>query len=120
MAIVNQVIGDLQVTGQVIMGDILPGIITRSDLVQDTGTFRIELTQWRVWDAFSQQLPGDGQVEAAVCDTSYYWDPNSADDSFFVAGRAYRVVGATARVEVVGTDGGAVTAVIKRANSGTD
>jgi hypothetical protein len=73
-----------------------------------------------VWDAFSQPLPGDGQVEAAVEHVTFAWDPNSADAAAFVAGRAYRVVGATARVEVAGTDAGAVTAAVKRASSGTD
>lgn len=51
---------------------------------------------------------------------SFAWDPNAADASFFVAPRAYTVKKIDARVEVAGTDAGAVTAVIKKAPSGTD
>ncbi len=42
-----------------------------------------------------------------------------ADTSFFTADREYIVDSATARVEVLGTDTGAVTAVLKKAASGT-
>jgi len=48
-----------------------------------------------------------------------FYDPNSADTPFFVATRKCRVVGITARVEVAGTDGGAVTAAVTKAASGT-
>jgi hypothetical protein len=86
----------------------------------------IPLPLWdaRVWDAVDMRLPscgpGNGQLESALMCASYYWDPTSADDSFFVAIRNWRVIGITATVEVVGTDGGAVTAAIKKAASGTD
>jgi hypothetical protein len=43
----------------------------------------------------------------------------SVDKVAFVADRQYRVKGIRGRVEVAGTDGGAVTAVIKKAASGT-
>lgn len=47
------------------------------------------------------------------------WEPSSADFTLFVANRQYRIRSITARVEVAGTDGGAVTAAIKKAASGT-
>lgn len=82
--------------------------------------FHQDLLALRVWDAPDTILPGEGTVEAAEHGASFAWDPNSADASFFVAVRGWRVVGITARVEVAGTDGGAVTAVVKKAASGTD
>lgn len=50
---------------------------------------------------------------------STHWIPTSVDGIFFTATRACRVVGITARVEVAGTDGSAVTAIVKKAASGT-
>lgn len=50
---------------------------------------------------------------------SFNWTASSADAAFFVADRAYVVTGIRARVEVAGTDGGAVTAAVKKAPSGT-
>lgn len=47
------------------------------------------------------------------------WNPNSTDAAMFVATRPWRVIQATARVEVAGTDGSAVTAVVKKVASGT-
>ncbi|MCI0361642.1 MAG: hypothetical protein L0211_24425, partial [Planctomycetaceae bacterium] len=112
---------DVRMAGNLtVHGQRLPAI-ARSELAEDSNArHKIQPTDWRVWDAFSQPLPSEGLVEAAVEHASYYWDPNSADDSAFVAGRAYRVVGITARVEVAGTDAGAVTAAVKKAPSGTD
>ena len=54
---------------------------------------------------------------------SYRWDAVdlAVDSMFFVAAgiQTYRVTGIIARVEVAGTDAGAVTAVVKKAASGT-
>ena len=48
------------------------------------------------------------------------WDAGSvATHVIFVADRAYRIKAATARVEVAGTDAGAVTATIYHTPSGT-
>lgn len=43
----------------------------------------------------------------------------SVDKSFFVADRAYKVKAIRGRVDVAGTDGGAVTATIRKVPSGT-
>lgn len=56
----------------------------------------------------------EGLIEATL-----RWDANIADTVFFVASRQYIVKKITARVEVAGTDAGAVTAVVKKAASGT-
>lgn len=47
------------------------------------------------------------------------YDANSVDRAYFVATRAYVVKGIVGRPTVAGTDAGAVTAVIKKAASGT-
>ena len=47
------------------------------------------------------------------------WVAASVDKSFFIATRKYRVLGIIARVTAAGTDGGAVTAAVKKAASGT-
>lgn len=47
------------------------------------------------------------------------YNASSVDQVNFVATRAYRVKAITGRPTVAGTDGGAVTAVIKKAASGT-
>lgn len=49
----------------------------------------------------------------------YNWTPASLDTSFFTAERDYLIRSCTARVDVAGTDAGAVTAVIKMSPSGT-
>jgi hypothetical protein len=96
--------------------------IALTKLVQrPLAAFPQNLFDARVWDTLEQRLPGPGNVEAGILAVSYYWDPNSADDTFFVAvGRAWRVLGIIARVEVAGTDAGAVTLAVKKAASGTD
>ena len=58
---------------------------------------------------------GPGVLLAA----STEWLASSVDKIFYVAPRAMVVQSITARVEVAGTDGSAVTAVIKKAPSGT-
>lgn len=47
------------------------------------------------------------------------YNASSVDKVAFVATRAYTVLGITGRPTVAGTDGGAVTAVINKAASGT-
>lgn len=61
----------------------------------------------------------DGNPGAIVF-ANYSWVAASIDSTMFVATRQMRVLGITARVEVAGTDAGAVTAAIKKAASGTD
>jgi hypothetical protein len=121
MANANIVNGDLLVLGNLNFTGSLSASLARTSLAQETAVvYPVPWQAFRVWDAVATPLPGDGQLESAVTDASYFYDPTSADDSFFVAQRAYRVLGATGRVEVVGTDGGAVTATLKKAASGTD
>lgn len=67
-------------------------------------------------------LAGEIQVNSSTAGfvpVSFYWVPGSVDTPFFVASRAYRVKSIRTRVEVAGTDGGAVTAIIVKAASGT-
>src|SRR4051794_39562808 len=97
------VLGNVQYTGALIGPG---GGIARSSLSQDASqSYPIPWTAFTVWDAVSVQLPGDGQLEEAITSASMFYDANSADNVFFVPGRAYRVVGITGRVEVAGTDG---------------
>lgn len=64
--------------------------------------------------------PGEinAQGSSSFVPVSALWIPTSIDSPFFVATRPYRVKAITARVEVIGTDGGAVTATVKKAASG--
>ncbi len=48
-----------------------------------------------------------------------YGEATALDESFFVACRKYRVIGIIVRPLVVGSDGSAVTAVVKKVASGT-
>ena len=63
-------------------------------------------------------LPADLTDEFSLQDDGE-WIATSIDKVFFNARRAYTVVGLVARVEVAGTDAGAVTAVVRKAASGT-
>lgn len=93
----------------------------RSQLTQENeALYVVPLRNLMVWDSDGTPLPTGGNLEAAVTPVSFAWDPNVADATFFVANRNYRVLAITARVEVAGTDAGAVTATIKKAASGTD
>lgn len=57
---------------------------------------------------------------ANVETVSYTWTPNTAaNQSFFVATRACTVLAITARVDIAGTDAGAVTGAVVKAASGT-
>lgn len=58
-----------------------------------------------------------GQGEFITARTE--WLAASVDKSFWVATRPYVIQAITARVDVAGTDASAVTAVIKKAASGT-
>lgn len=64
-------------------------------------------------------LQGTNLGEGGFCDVEIEWLASSVDKISFVATRAYVVKGITARVEVAGTDAGAVTAAVKKAASGT-
>ena len=66
-----------------------------------------------------QGLQGTDLDDGAFVPVSLTWVPTSVDAPFFVAKRRYIVSDITARVEVAGTDAGAVTLAIKRAPSGT-
>lgn len=67
----------------------------------------------------SAGFEGKDLDEGAVVYAETEYTASSVDKTFFVAPRAMRVVSITCRVEAAGTDGGAVTAVIKKAASGT-
>jgi hypothetical protein len=60
----------------------------------------------------------DGGAGPFICATGTY-NASSVDATFFVAPRAMRVETITGRVTVAGTDGGAVTAQIRKVPSGT-
>ncbi len=62
--------------------------------------------------AVLSNMDGAGSVSA-----TFAWDGASVDRAFFLAGRAYRVKSISARVRVVGSDAGAVTAEIRKAGS---
>jgi hypothetical protein len=55
---------------------------------------------------------------AGFIPVAFNYVPSSLNTSFFVASRAYRVKSITWRVDAVGTDAGAVTALVKKAASG--
>jgi hypothetical protein len=120
MAVTDQTIqfpANVDILGNVLMRGTKPAY-ARNELTQDNNlSFGIPLQSFRIWDEFDRHLP-DLAIKSAIV-ASFAWDPTTADSSFFVAGRDYRVLGITARVEVAGT-GGACTAIIKKAPSATD
>ncbi len=70
----------------------------------------------------SAAFAGDGrnlESGAAMCVTYVYGDALAIDSAFFVADKAYRVIGITGRSTIAGTNGGAVTAAVMKAPSGT-
>jgi hypothetical protein len=67
----------------------------------------------------STGLEGDDKDAGEFINASTEWTASSVGKVFFVAPRKMVVQVATARVEVAGTDGSAVTAVIKKVASGT-
>lgn len=111
----------IRVSGDIVYsGDLLPAP-PRSALAQENlAIYPINPAFWRIHDSFSQPLTSDSGVDAGLSAASFHWNASSVDSSFFVAVRPYKVVGIIGRVEVAGTDGGAVTAAIKKAASGTD
>ena len=62
---------------------------------------------------------GYGSLAYGFVPVNIEWTAASVDKIKFVATRRYAVRSISARVEVAGTDGSAVTAVIKKAASGT-
>lgn len=70
-------------------------------------------------DDGSMGLEGKDLGAGGFIPAQVWWVPTSVDTPFFVATRACKVVAITAIPEVAGTDGGAVTAVIKKAPSAT-
>lgn len=121
MAAVSTLYGDYRIAGNLtVTGDLLPSI-DRDKLTLETGDYIIPWEHFRVWDAVNVPLPSEGTSLPEVCVThaSMFYGPSSVDVPFFVAGRAFRVVSIIGRVEVAGTDGGAVTAVVKKSASGT-
>lgn len=64
-------------------------------------------------------LRGQDNTDAGFITVDIEYNASSVDKVSFVANRAYRVKGIRGRVEVAGTDGSAVTAVIKKTASGT-
>ncbi len=67
----------------------------------------------------SMGLQGKDLGEGGFVPVSIEWLATSVDKVAFVATRAYTVKAITARVEVAGTDAGAVTAAVKKAASAT-
>lgn len=67
----------------------------------------------------SQDWDGADHNSAGYVPVNIEYTASSVDKVAFVATRAYVVKSITARVEVAGTDAGAVTAVMKKAASGT-
>lgn len=67
----------------------------------------------------SMGLEGTEAGNGAFLTETVAWTASSADSVIFVAPRKMVVQSIVARVEVAGTDAGAVTAVIKKAASGT-
>lgn len=61
----------------------------------------------------------DTGVQGGFVAVQIEYNASSVDKVSFVAGRKYVVQAIYGRVEVAGTDGGAVTAVIKKTASGT-
>ena len=61
----------------------------------------------------------DGTATSGFVQASGVYTASSVDFSFFVADRAYRVIGVRGCVDVAGTDAGAVTAVVRKVASGT-
>jgi hypothetical protein len=64
-------------------------------------------------------LEGVDAGDGGFISISSEYNASSVDKTFFVANRQYIVKGIIWRVEVTGTDGGAVTGAIKKAASGT-
>lgn len=109
----------VRVNGDLVVDGAMPAY-SRAQLLQDNNLkFPIPPHAFRIWDEFARALP-DLSAGSAIVVASGAWDPNLADVSFFVANRDYRVIGITARIEVAGTDGSAVTGAVKKAASGTD
>lgn len=67
----------------------------------------------------SMSLQGRDLGEPGFLPVCLAWSASSADGTIFVADRTYRVKGIYPRVNVQGSDGSAVTAVVKKAASGT-
>lgn len=70
-------------------------------------------------DDGSMGLQGKDAGEGGFVPINIEWLAASVDKIAFVATRAYTVKAITARVEVAGTDAGAVTGAIKKAASAT-
>lgn len=68
----------------------------------------------------SMGLQGPLLDEGGFISVNLEWNASTVDKCGFIAQRVYRVKGIVANVEVVGTDGGAVTIAVKKAPSGTD
>jgi hypothetical protein len=64
-------------------------------------------------------LVGDIASDRGFVSVSAEWTAASVDKVFFTASRPYLVTAILGRVEVAGTDAGAVSAVVKKAASGT-
>ena len=67
----------------------------------------------------SMGLQGVDFGSGAFVSTSFAYSATSVDAPFFIAPRSLRVKSITLRVEVAGTDAGAVSAIVRKAASGT-
>lgn len=119
MATVQRITGDAVITGSLTVSGSITGQ-ARSGIDTDSSqNYELPFQTFRVWDEFARPLPDLAATSAFVV-AHYAWDPTVADATFFTSNRDYRVLGITARVEVAGTDGSAVTGAIRKAASGTD
>jgi len=111
---------DVRINGNLtVTGNRLPSF-DRDELTLETSAiYVVPWESFRVWDAINTPLPSEGLLETCLAHASFPYNPSSLDTPCFVAGRAFRVLSVVGRVEAAGTDGSAVTAVIKKAASAT-
>jgi hypothetical protein len=62
MAIAQTINGDLLVYGSIVATG-TPQPLTRAQLTQETARYKIQPTDWRVWDAFQTNLPGTAAAD---------------------------------------------------------
>lgn len=110
----------ITVTGAIIASAGFTGPLARTNIPVDSlVVFDMPLEGWRTHDAF-ERSPSHWGASAGEIAITFDWTPTIADATFFTAEKNYRVTAITARVEVTGTDGGAVTGAIRKAASGGD
>lgn len=56
-------VGDVRVTGNLTYGGTLKPDVARSNVAQEVGTYPLNLTDFRVWDAMQTNLPGTAATD---------------------------------------------------------